>query len=558
MKTELKPGLPLFELFIFLAIVLVGWAAFQIYKIELDVDRLQQDSQTSQQVFNELRGAFELELNQLHADKGKVGLELVDARTLKEEYRSVAEYLQTALYDLRTTLTGFMHATQKEAATEAKKHFERKQQELSDWIRKEKERAEAEHFQDKSLDLQQSVNKEQLASTNGPVSIRMGLRTLLNEIDRTYHANYETNATYVLNNKGAPLTGDLVSQNFARAEQAAQQLSELAQQARGDAEALQSFLDVQLQSEANKRAERQEKAIKALLDARDRMSFANRARPAPGTPPLPLRHVRYWLLVAVGGLLFFLMVAVYRGIVVTPLRLKLVQRDTIIEEQTKLASFQKLAVILAGEVRNPLTTISARLWTLQKNLEPGSEGHKDATDIGNEINRLDQVVKNFLELAGPAEPRLVVLNVCEALQEVHDLMAEHFKQQSIEFRLDCEQKVQFLADPPQLRQVLINLLKNALESLDHSGTVILRARRSTRSLNGDLCQAAVIEVQDTGPGIAPENRGRIFDPFFTTKQGRPGLGLAIAARIVANHDGLLEFESQPGKGAVFRLVLRAS
>ena len=106
--------------------------------------------------------------------------------------------------------------------------------------------------------------------------------------------------------------------------------------------------------------------------------------------------------------------------------------------------------------------------------------------------------------------------------------------------------------------MLLNLVKNAGESMDRGGTVTLRACKAQRELHGEKTEAAILEVADTGQGIPPEIQKRIFDPFFSTKgEGGTGLGLAIAARIVDKHGGNLEFDSAPGKGTVFRIVLPA-
>jgi len=136
-------------------------------------------------------------------------------------------------------------------------------------------------------------------------------------------------------------------------------------------------------------------------------------------------------------------------------------------------------------------------------------------------------------------------------------MASQLQQEAIEFKFDCDREMNLLADAQQLKQVLINLVKNAAESVDHNGIVTLRCRKGMRDLQGELTEAAIIEVEDNGPGIPPEIQSKIFDPFFSTKGDGTGLGLAIAARIIDKHGGNIEFDSQPGKGTIFRIVLPA-
>src|SRR5206468_9636162 len=115
----------------------------------------------------------------------------------------------------------------------------------------------------------------------------------------------------------------------------------------------------------------------------------------------------------------------------------------------------------------------------------------------------------------------------------------------------------FQADPLQLKQVLINLIQNAADSIGREGTIILRARRAQARFNGQIAESLVLEVEDTGAGIAPEVQERLFDPFFSTKENGTGLGLPIAAKIIDQHQGTLDFESRLGHGIIFRVILPA-
>jgi len=110
-------------------------------------------------------------------------------------------------------------------------------------------------------------------------------------------------------------------------------------------------------------------------------------------------------------------------------------------------------------------------------------------------------------------------------------------------------------DPHQIEQVLINLIQNAIESLEGQGTITLRVRTEFSRLQGRTGPMVKLEVSDTGKGIPPEVRKRMFDPFFTTKEGGTGLGLAIAARIVEKHGGTLECRSEVNRGTTFVILL---
>jgi len=103
--------------------------------------------------------------------------------------------------------------------------------------------------------------------------------------------------------------------------------------------------------------------------------------------------------------------------------------------------------------------------------------------------------------------------------------------------------------------VLINLVRNGAEAIDGTGTVTLRSRAARARVAGGETDAVILEVSDTGKGIPPEVEKRLFDPFFSTKETGTGLGLAIAARIVERHGGSLQYQTRPGHGTTFGVVL---
>ena len=261
------------------------------------------------------------------------------------------------------------------------------------------------------------------------------------------------------------------------------------------------------------------------------------------------------------GALFLLLVlvasfavVVYREMIM-PLRMKLVESHAIIQRQEKLASLGVLAAGVAHEIRNPLTAIKARLFTQQKSLEPGSSAYDDTVVIGKEINRLERIVKDVLQFARPPEPHLVPLRAELPLREVAELMAPQLAKNAIDLKLVGMTEAMIQADSQQLKQVLINLIQNAAESIGRSGAIRLRAHTALERLNGQTQAAVILEVDDTGKGISSEVQKRLFDPFFSTKAGGTGLGLAIAARIVQKHGGVLRFRTQLNQGTTFGIVL---
>jgi len=248
-------------------------------------------------------------------------------------------------------------------------------------------------------------------------------------------------------------------------------------------------------------------------------------------------------------------VAFYRRIVVLPLHQRIIENTTTAEFQRKLDHFARLATGLAHEIRNPLTAINIRLFTLQKSLRPGGSQHADTVLIRNEIDRLEQILKNFLRLARPSEPKLTRLTARPLLDETHDLLSAQCRQKGVELKVGKATNTPFLGDAVQLKQVLINLVQNAAESIEGPGRVTLRAYDNSGQNSDESKGGVVLEVEDTGSGISPEVQERLFDPFFSTKENGTGLGLPIAAKIVDHHKGRLEFETRSDQGAVFRVIL---
>jgi len=253
-------------------------------------------------------------------------------------------------------------------------------------------------------------------------------------------------------------------------------------------------------------------------------------------------------------LLVSLALVVYRDMIM-PLRRKLIESHAVIQRQEKLASLGVLAAGVAHEIRNPLTAIKARLFTQQKVLNSGSPAYEDTIVIGNEIDRLERIVKGVLQFARPPEPSLVTLSADVPVREAAELMGPQLARNGIDLKIDELTDAMIQADPQQLKQVFINLIQNAAESIHRNGTVTLRARCGTERLGGQSRPAVVLEVEDTGRGISQEVQKRLFDPFFSTKEGGTGLGLAIAERIVQKHGGVLRFRTQLNRGTTFGILL---
>jgi PAS domain S-box-containing protein len=214
-----------------------------------------------------------------------------------------------------------------------------------------------------------------------------------------------------------------------------------------------------------------------------------------------------------------------------------------------LSAMGELAMNLAHEIRNPLNAAVLQLHLLNRNLDrlEADEGTREALKdrariVGDEIGRLNRLLTEFLELARPRGIAREPVHVPRLVDEVLDLEEESAKGRGVVIVRDlAEDGCVAIGDREKLKQVTINLVVNALEAMKRGGTLTLRVR-----LEGDR---VVLVVEDTGPGIASELLPNVFDPFFTTKEAGTGLGLSIVRKIVDQHGGDVDIQSERGKGA---------
>lgn len=163
-----------------------------------------------------------------------------------------------------------------------------------------------------------------------------------------------------------------------------------------------------------------------------------------------------------------------------------------------------------------------------------------------EIVRLDYIVRQFLEAIRPTPPRLAPTNLNGVVRETVDLLRPEIENRGVRIE---ERFARHLADAPldraQVKQVLVNLIKNAIQAMTKGGALTVET--------GQSAEAVWVAVRDTGGGIAQEQLNRIFEPFFTTKKKGSGLGLMIVQRIVRDHGGRIELESRVNEGTTFRV-----
>lgn len=270
-----------------------------------------------------------------------------------------------------------------------------------------------------------------------------------------------------------------------------------------------------------------------------------------------LTHLQRFLFAGLLGLLvsgWVLLGLAYRR-TLRPLRSSLAESRTLMERQEKLASLGVFATGIAHEIRNPITAIKVRLFTLKGSHRPGTSDYEDVEVIESEINRLERIVQEFLRFARPAEPELMLVPVDAFCREVYELLMPELRKRGVRFELVVEANEHVRIDPEKMKQVLLNFIHNAADAIEGDGSVALRCKSGRRVVDGRSLPAVVIEITDTGKGMPPEVQRRLFDPFFTTKENGTGLGLPIAARIVEKHGGLIQYQTEPGQGTTFSILL---
>lgn len=255
------------------------------------------------------------------------------------------------------------------------------------------------------------------------------------------------------------------------------------------------------------------------------------------------------LVVATGAVAAML----YRD-VVRPLRTQLIASETLLARREKLAALGTLAAGVAHEIRNPLTAIKARLYTLRR-VVGATEACEDVQAIAADIERLERIVRDVLGYARPGEPAFADVELSEWLGELAAFLKPELARGGIQLTVEAQPPVPVRADPGQLRQIVLNLVRNAQEAFDgRPGCIALAAQRERRPLRGRLAEAVVLSVTDDGPGIPAEIQPRLFDPFFTTKANGTGLGLPIVAKLVESHGGEIVFQTAPRAGT--RIAVR--
>lgn len=222
-----------------------------------------------------------------------------------------------------------------------------------------------------------------------------------------------------------------------------------------------------------------------------------------------------------------------------------------LKKTERLTAAGQLSASLAHEIRNPLASISGAAGILARGQASLNDRAECLDILTKESQRLNRLLTNFLNFARPRLPRMQSTDLTDLIRAVVQLAQHYATQQHVALDIETDgHNREIECDPEQIKQLLLNLILNAVQATGHGGCVAIRSFFAGNTLT--------MEISDKGCGIAPEDRDRIFDPFFTTKENGTGLGLAIAANIAAQHGGTLTCVPGLDCGTTFRLELPAS
>lgn len=210
----------------------------------------------------------------------------------------------------------------------------------------------------------------------------------------------------------------------------------------------------------------------------------------------------------------------------------------------RLSAMGRLAAGVAHEIRNPLNAMGMACQRLQKdNLNQLSKVIRD------EIRRLNQIVEEFISFSRCGNPVLKEYDITSLLRQMALLVEEEASSRGIALRTDWpDAPLMIWMDADKVRQALLNIVKNAMESIPGQGTITIALVQEGR-------RWVAIRISDTGTGLSPKEMEQIFDPDYTTKEKGLGLGLALAHEIIEGHGGEIRVKSEPGRGTLFEVVL---
>lgn len=221
----------------------------------------------------------------------------------------------------------------------------------------------------------------------------------------------------------------------------------------------------------------------------------------------------------------------------------------------KMALVGKLAAGMAHSIRNPFTSVNMRLFSLERTLQHLDDTQKDDLNvISQEIRHIDAIIQNFLEFSRPPKLKFQEISPSTIIDSAIQLLSHRLKSYGVSVKVTRKNPLpKITCDPEQIKEVLVNIIVNACESMNKTnGHIIIREEEVFPE---PLKKSISIRISDDGPGIPETIRKKIFQPFFTTKEEGTGLGLSIADRIIKEHHGLIEAHANAQNGTVFIITL---
>jgi two-component system, NtrC family, sensor kinase len=220
------------------------------------------------------------------------------------------------------------------------------------------------------------------------------------------------------------------------------------------------------------------------------------------------------------------------------------ERERELVRSERLAAVGKMAAVITHEVRNPLSSIGLNTELLEEELDGQDEAIALCKAIHKEVDRLTAITEEYLRFARLPRPKLERERVNTIVTGLLEFQREDLALRGVTVELSLgEDLPDVWADESQLRQALLNLVRNAADAMPAGGALAVTTRRVDTGLE--------VIVTDSGPGIATDVLPRIFEPFFSTKEGGTGLGLALTQQIIHEHGGRIAVDSGPGRGTTF-------
>ena len=216
----------------------------------------------------------------------------------------------------------------------------------------------------------------------------------------------------------------------------------------------------------------------------------------------------------------------------------------------KMTAMDEMISGIAHEIKNPLASLSGSIQLLQEDTKPGSYEDKLMQIILRETHRLENIVNNIRLFAKPYTDNAIDVKLADAIEETIELFLNDPEwNQKISITTKMNKNLSVFIDPSHFTQILWNLLKNAAQSIKGHGEIEI-------SLKSSLNNQVHLTIKDSGIGIAQKDSIHIFDPFYTTKPNGTGLGLSIIHRLIDTYNGMIDFESTPGKGTIFTILFK--